>query len=266
MSGIVTAVVGGAVIGGIASNLAADKQAGAMQGAAATQAGAAMYAADLQHQQWLQTQENLKPWLTAGTGAVNQLAAGLQPGGRFSEFKMRPLIQDPSYQFRQQEGVNALMASGAASGRYGSGNLGVALQQFGQNLASTEFQNEYARQLGEWMNSYNMLAGLAGTGQTAATNLGQFGAATATGMGEAAMGGANALAAGQIGSAQAQSQNIMNWGRQIQGLTGMGANYLMQQNALQQADLMAPVNYNLLPGGGSMDYVNALDSFYAVQG
>ncbi len=248
MSGIATAIVGGAIIGGVAANMAADTSAGAMESAANTQAGAANYAANLQHEEWLKTQENMKPWLEAGTSSINQLATGLQPGGKFSQFRMNPLISDPSYQWRRQEGVNALAASGAAAGNYGSGNLGVALQNYGQNLASTEYQNEYARQYGEWLNSYNMLAGISGTGQTTATSLGQLGFNTAGAMGDARMGGANALAAGQIGSAQAQSQSIMNWGRQIQGLTGMGANYLMEQNKLNQNPYGTQNNVPIDPG------------------
>jgi len=229
---VAVAVVGGALIGGVASTMASNKTAGAMESAANTQAGAAAYAANLQNEQWQQTQQNMKPWLQAGTGAINQLATGIQPGGKFAEFKMNPLMSDPSYAFRKQEGVNALMAQGAAGGNLASGNMGVALQNYGQNLASTEYQNEYARQLGEWMNSYNMLSGVAGTGQTAATNLGTFGANAATSMGESRMGGANALAAGQIGAANAQGQSIMNWGNQLQGLAGFGGNYMKEQNML----------------------------------
>jgi hypothetical protein len=191
----------------------------------------------------------MKPWLTAGTTAVDRLSTGTQPGGQFDQFgkfQMKPLISDPSYNWRKQEGINALAASGAARGNYGSGNLGVALQNYGQNLASTEYQNEYTRQFNEynnqyqqWQDQYNRLAGIAGTGQVTAQNLGQMGYNAANAMGEARMGGANALASGQIGSAQAQAGAITGWGKQIQGLVGMGANYLQQQNLYDQNRLTA---------------------------
>ena len=80
-------------------------------------------------------------------------------------------LMDPGYEFRKQEGINALAAAGAASGNYGSGNMGVALQDFGQNLASQEFQNVY-----------NRLAGMSGTGQVQSQAIGGLGVNTGNAM------------------------------------------------------------------------------------
>lgn len=54
---------------------------------------------------------------------------------------------DPSYQFRLQQGQQALERSAAAKGMLGSGNILQALQDYGQGAASQEFQNQYNRLL-----------------------------------------------------------------------------------------------------------------------
>jgi hypothetical protein len=52
---------------------------------------------------------------------------------------------DPGYQFRLQEGMNAIQGSAAARGNALSGSTLKALQKYGQNLASDEMQNAYNR-------------------------------------------------------------------------------------------------------------------------
>lgn len=77
--------------------------------------------------------------------------------------------QSPSYQFRFDEGQRALERSKAAGGDYFSGDTAMALDEYGQNMASTEFEADW-RRLGQ----------LAGDGQastdtvvSAAGNFGQ---------------------------------------------------------------------------------------------
>ena len=62
----------------------ASKQASATEAAAGQSAAASKYATDLQREMWQQQLKNQQPWLTAGTGAINQLAAGLAPGGQYA--------------------------------------------------------------------------------------------------------------------------------------------------------------------------------------
>jgi hypothetical protein len=59
------------------------------------------------------------------------------------------LNQDPGYQFRLSEGLKALQASQAAKGGLVSGGALKALEGYGQGLASQEYQNAYARSLGQ---------------------------------------------------------------------------------------------------------------------
>lgn len=55
--------------------------------------------------------------------------------------------QDPGYQWRSQQGREALEASAAARGGYFSGQTGQELMRFGQGLASEEYQRSFARDL-----------------------------------------------------------------------------------------------------------------------
>ena len=52
---------------------------------------------------------------------------------------------DPSYQFRMSQGTEAVNRSQAATGGLGSGGQLAALTQYGQGLASTEYDKEFQR-------------------------------------------------------------------------------------------------------------------------
>lgn len=55
------------------------------------------------------------------------------------------MMQDPSYNFRVQQGQDALERSNAARGYLGSGNMNFDLQKYGQDMASQEYGNQYKR-------------------------------------------------------------------------------------------------------------------------
>jgi hypothetical protein len=86
---------------------------------------------------------------------------------------------DPGYQFRLQQGVQALQNSAAARGDLLSGNTLQALTQLGQGLGSEEYGNVYNRALQGYQtnaqnyytgqgNEYSRLMGGVGVGQNAA--------------------------------------------------------------------------------------------------
>jgi hypothetical protein len=282
------AIIGGAVVGAGASIYGASETAGAQTSAASSVSDATKYAADLQYKEWQQTQANLQPWLTAGTGALNQLAVGTQAGGQFATTPAVPTAPtfgaapqytpftpeafqaniDPGYQWRLQQGVNALASSGAASGTYGSGNMGTALTQFGQGLGSEEYQNAYNRSLQSYnaqlagyqtgvnaqsqqynaaiqqfnaglisqQDLYNRLAGISGTGQTTGQQLGQLGLQSVTQIGNLGVQGATALATGQVGSANALAGGITGISNQMTSGVGQYLNYLYGQNYGNQSN------------------------------
>lgn len=210
--GIETAILGSAVLGAASS-----------RSAAKTQANAAGQAADLQREQFERQLELQAPFREAGVRALNKLEAASE----YTPFGMDQFQADPGYAFRFQQGQKALERSAAARGGLISGNTGGALQQYGQGMASQEYQNAFNRYQAERQARLGPLQSLAGVGQTSINALGQAGQNYATGMGEALGAGAQARASGYMGAANA-----------IGG--GVGQYYNYQQNQatnslLQQA-------------------------------
>lgn len=222
MSGIATAIVGGAVIGGIASNKAASTAASATESAANT-------AAASQERMFERQVELQEPWRKAGINALAELGTGFS--GKVN------LNEDPGYAFRMSEGLKALERSAAARGGLMSGAQMKGIERFGQDLASQEYQNAYNRAL----TKYNTTAALAGVGQTAtnqlsgaAGNLGnslaalQYGAGTSAGAARASgyTGMANALTGGiTSGLNYYQNQNLLNRLLPQSAGGGAGASY-----------------------------------------
>jgi hypothetical protein len=245
--------------------------ANATKSAANTQAAATKDASQVQLDMFNTQQDNQKPWLTAGTTAVNQLSSGTQPGGQFSttpQFNFDPnsvnLLNDPGYKVRMQTGVDALAASGSAMGNLGSGNLGTALTKYGQDYGSQEYGAAYNRQYSSAMDQYNAamnsqntvfnrLSGIAGTGQVTANNLGAQGANVAGQIGQNTIAGGNAQAQGQIGSANAITQGITGTTQNAINLYGQYQQNQMYNNSLQ--------NWN-----GSLGVVSGYDPYASYSG
>jgi hypothetical protein len=184
----------GSAISGISSIIGGQSQAGAAENAQQLQAQEAQNALNQQGSEWNQTQANEAPFLQAGQGAVGQLSSDLQPGGSLSQpwsgtFQAPTAAQaaaQPGYQFQLQQGTQALQNSAAGQGALNTGATGAALEQYGQGLASTDYQQAYNNALTQYQtsyntfqqnqaNQYNRLASLAGLGQTTAGQLGQQG-------------------------------------------------------------------------------------------
>lgn len=255
-SALIAPLIGGVVSGGL-DLFGASQSADAQQSAAQTTADASNQAAQLQYQEWLQQQADMQPWVTAGAGAVNTLAAGLQPGGRFSSipafsFDPAQIAKNPDYQFVRQQAIDAANSQNAATGNYGSGTAASALANLGAGLAG-EYENQYYDQAlqtyDQNLNShytmpYNMLAALSGTGQQQSQAMGNLGVNTANAMGNYGVGAANALASGTVGAANAYTTGLNNLANNI--MSGYGA-YLNNQN--QQALLNALANQNAYGSG-----------------
>ena len=133
---------------------------------------------------------------------------------------------DPGYGFRFEQGQKALERSAAARGGLISGNTGGALQQFGQGLASQEYQNAFNRYQTERSARLNPLQSLAGVGQTSVNQLGAAGQNYASGMGEALGAGAQARASGYMGGANAIGGGI---GQYMGYQQNQATNSLLQQ-------------------------------------
>ena len=84
-------------------------------------------------------------------------------------------INNPAYKFQLQQGQRALDSSAAARGMGYSGAQMKAAQQFGQGLASQEYDKQYGRASQEFGDYFNRVAGLSQGGQQAANTLGSQG-------------------------------------------------------------------------------------------
>lgn len=204
----------------------ASKQAKSVTDAANISAAATREAIDLQRRMYEEGVARQQPWMQAGTTAINQLAAGLAPGGQYATpFSQTNWQQDPGYAFRLSEGQKALERSAAARGGLISGGALKAAQQYGQQMGSQEYQNAFNRYYNERNQMLNPLQSLAGVGQTTAQQLGaagqglagnvnQLGMTNAANLGNLAMAGGNIRASqyGTLGSALNTALNT-NWGK-----------------------------------------------------
>lgn len=127
----------GAAVIGVASSMGSG---GDVSGSAAASA------ADPFASQREQYQGLLQGLMTNGGGAAGQAATNnlsqmnsmLQPGNSFTS-------NDPSYQFRLQQGTENVNRGAAKSGLLDSGNRLTALQDYGQGTASAEYNAQFSR-------------------------------------------------------------------------------------------------------------------------
>lgn len=173
--------------------------------------------------------------------------------------------QTPGEQFELQQGLQALDNSAAAKGTLLTGGTGKAEQQYGQSLASTNYQQAYNNALTNYQTAYNVfnnnqtnlfnrLATLAGYGQTSANQLSATGANAANSfsntllgagsqIGSDAQSAAAALASGEVGSA-----NAISGGLSSLGSLGALLPFLLQQNAANSAGSSGASSSNPLAG------------------
>lgn len=107
------------------------------------------------------------------------------------------ITENPGYQFRFDQGAEALRRNQAATGYRGSGNQQIALQEYGQNMATSEFDNALSRYLP-----------MVNTGLSSTNVLANMGANYASGVGQINRGLGEAAAGGTIGGAAASSDML----------------------------------------------------------
>lgn len=213
---MVAAAVGvGAAVAGTAG---AAMSSSASRSAASKQADAANYAADLQQQQWQQTQQNLQPYMDLGSSYINPLRDALSNPALTQQFSA-PTAADaqatPGYQFTLGQGLKATQNSAAARGLGTSGAALKGAATYATGLADSTYNDVYNRALQTYNTNYNTasnnvnrLQSVVGSGQNAAAGLGSLGAQTANSIGNTLTSAANASASGQIGSANALSNGL----------------------------------------------------------
>lgn len=194
------------VIGAITGS---NSQAKAAKSAANQQYQASKEATQVQKDMYDQTRKDLSPYAQAGGTALSQLMGGMGPNGQFmQEYSGQDIYDDPSYQFRLQQGRDSIQSGAAAQGGLLSGATQKALLNYGQDAASQEYGNAYNRFNADQTNQYNRLSNLVGLGQNAAAQQGNAGMQTAQAVANNTMAGANAQAAGTIAAGNRTANNF----------------------------------------------------------
>lgn len=192
--GAALVVVGGAY--------GAHQQSKAGERGANAQERANQAAIDEQRRQFDITQQNLAPWLDAGRWGLQEQRDFLN--GDWSGFE-----NSPDYKFAVEQGFKGLDSGATAGGNLWGGGTDADRIALGQGLATQHSGNYYAK-----------LAGLSGTGQATANQLGGFGASTANNIGNALIGSGQARASSYANSANAWGQ----FGNQLFDMFGQYAN------------------------------------------
>lgn len=227
------------LFGGVAAGIGALLGGGlglfGSESAADTQADAEKYAANLQNQQFQQTQQNEQPWLQAGQFSLGQLTSGLQPGGQFVT-PINPTEADvqstPGYQFSLDQGdLGIESGQAAAGGAFTTGTL-KSLDRYNTGLADQTYQQVFNNQMANQTNAYNRLASLSGLGQITATQTGQIGQQAATTQGQLLSSAAASQAAGTVGGINAITGGIA-------GATNNATSYINLQQLLNQQKMLS---------------------------
>jgi len=214
---IIAAVAGGA-ISAIGSRRAARTQANAAQQASDAQLQATRETNDMLKDFRQEDIQRFAPFYNAGKDALGKYRNALADGFQFD------MQMDPGYQFRRDQGMDAVQGSVAARQGLLSGAALKGMERFGQNFASNEFSNAFNRQYGMHNDRLNRLAGLASSGQNAAGMQGAASQNFGTQIGQNTMRGGEAQAQGfaNVGNANAagtvgMTNAFTNMGDQLVG-------------------------------------------------
>ena len=205
--------------------------AGAAGDAADQQSASARAAIEEQRRQFDALQKLFKPYITAGESAINAQQGLLGLSGSDEQQKAIIALQNsPQFAALTQQGENAILQNGAATGGLRGGNIQSALAQFRPQVLSNLIQQQFGN-----------LGTLSSLGQNSAAQQGNAGQNVA-----------NQISAqyGNIGNAQAQASlaqgradssifsGIQNIGGQFTG--GAIQNYFKNQGNPQVQGQLAP--------------------------
>jgi len=230
-----------AIAGAAATVYSAYSSSEASEDAAETQSDAARYAGDLQAQAQAESTdlqreifekgvEERAPFLEAGTKAIGELEKRVFEGpGDFEA--------GPGYEFRVSEGIRSREQGAAARGKVFSGQQAKALTEFGQNIAS----QEYDKFLSQYYQSLTPFQSLAGVGQTTVGQSGAAGEAYAGAVTGITQTGADNIGASFQNVADVNAANTINQANIASGtisdLAGIYGTYrARQQKPLPQID------------------------------
>ena len=191
-----------------------------------------------------------EPYTTTGAGATNQLAQLFGPGGAYTaQPTLAELQMDPGYEFRRQQGEQAMLNMARAGGTAGSGGALKAATRYGQEAGSQEYQNAYNRFMANRAQAVQGLQTLAGTGAGAAGTVSQL---------AGSMGGQ--LSGNQFGLGANLGTMASNTGNTIAGLYGGLASPQMTALAASNPYAAAIENVGQARASGYMGGASALQN------
>lgn len=152
---------------------------------------------------------DVAPWRTAGSESMNKLWEMVQAGpGEYEK--------SPYYDFLMGEGTGALERGAAARGKQFSGQQAKALTEYGQNLASTDYDNW----LNRWYQSLVPYQNVANMGWPAAQGSGMQAVELGNTLGNLSLMKASAKVAKIQGQAQAINSGIQSTTNMLSGSMG----------------------------------------------
>lgn len=171
----------GDIFKGISSKNAASAASGALQGGAK----AALTEEQQNQQDAMAAQKtatdtntaNQAPYTALGSSSAGRLNDLLSKG--FTAPTLAEAQTNPGYKFALESGTAALDKSAAARGNVFSGTAGTALEKFGQDLGTTNYQQVYNNAVNGYMTNYSTLLGGTNVGEGAVGEEGQLGQAAA---------------------------------------------------------------------------------------
>jgi len=237
VAGIGSSIAGG-VIQGNAAQTAAQQQEAAAQQAQQLELQNQQAGVNFQTNEWQGQQAVEQPYLNLGKTAANAYANLLN--NPFTAPTLAQAEATPGYQFNLQTGTQAINENAAATGNLNSGNTGVALEKYGQGLATTTYQQAYQNALTQYQTNLNAAGQGVNTGLTAAGQSGQFGQAAANNLANLYLQGGQqqasqlnnqgaAAAAGTMGQANAYANmfngvaNSVDQGAALQSYSNLGS-------------------------------------------
>lgn len=221
MSMVATAVIGSAALGYYASQKAAESQIEGIEKGIEANQEISEENIDFQKEMADAQREDFQPWREMGEQALNQINQGIADGSFSvdpSQYQVGDIdvTQDPGYQFRMDQGIEALDKSAAARGRLLSGAQQKGVNAYAQNVASQEYQNAYARKANEQATNYGRDLEEKNRKFNILSSLSQGGQASAAGQAQTT--GNLAQTTGNI--LNAQGQNAMNAAYQTGAIRG----------------------------------------------
>lgn len=235
--GLAAAAIG---VGAVASVGGALIQSNAAQSAAKTQANAEQQAEKTQVQSLNEASTALAPYNQIGTGAENQLAnlygipynatgtgaastsstgvttpvnvnaAASSPGGAsVQDAAYANFANSPNYKFAFDQGMQALQRSAAAGGTLVSGGQLKAGQEFGQGLATQQYQNYVSGLQSLASGGQNAAAGTASNAISGGNSVANTQEAVGQSQASGALGSASALAGGLNGISSSVMSSLL---------------------------------------------------------